>query len=318
MVAASGWRWLELSWQPPSDSKGSWIAADAISGMIASRRTRPHVPMQEFRSMLPQAVDFRAEADELHQLLVPLSDADWRRATLFKQWTVNDIVQHLHDGDLMAAASIAGPDGFARFRAERQALVDSGMTRVQAARERLGDLTGARLLRRWYTQMVELCDQLSAMAPETRLKWAGPDMGVRMFTTARQMETWAHGQAIYDLLGVARTATERLRNIAEIGVRTYGWTFANRQSAVPGPAPYVRLTAPSGTVWSWNDPTPDNAIEGEALAFCQVVTQTRNIVDTGLTVTGEPARIWMSLAQCFAGPPEDPPPPGTRVMMQPV
>jgi uncharacterized protein (TIGR03084 family) len=267
--------------------------------------------------MLPQAADFRAEADELHNLLGALSEADWGRATFFKQWTINDIVQHLHDGDLMAAASVAGPDNFAKFRAERQALLDRGMTRVQAAHDRLGHLTGHRLLERWHAQMTDLCNELSALPADTRLKWAGPDMGVRMFTTARQMETWAHGQAIYDLVGVARSPTDRLRNIAEIGVRTYGWTFANRGRPVPGPAPHVRLTAPSGAIWAWNDPGPENAVEGDALSFCQVVAQTRNIADTDLTVTGEPARIWMSLAQCFAGPPEDPPAPGTRFTMKP-
>ena len=262
--------------------------------------------------MLPQAADFRAEADELHALLTTLTEASWDRPTLFKQWTVNDIVQHLHDGDLMAAASIEGPEAFATFRAERQALMDAGLTRVQAARQRLGDLTGAALLARWRETMIGLCDALSAMPPDTRLKWAGPDMGVRMFTTARQMETWAHGQAIYDLMGVARAPTDRLRNVAEIGVRTYGWTFAIRKQPVPGPAPYVRLTGPAGDVWEWNDRTPQNAVVGDALDFCQVVTQTRNVADTGLTVTGEPARIWMSLAQCFAGPPESPPAAGAR------
>ena len=40
--------------------------------------------------MLPQAADFRAEADALHALLITLKDPDWDRATLFKQWTVND------------------------------------------------------------------------------------------------------------------------------------------------------------------------------------------------------------------------------------
>jgi uncharacterized protein (TIGR03084 family) len=264
--------------------------------------------------MLPQAAIFRSEADELHELLVTLRDADWARVTQFKRWTVNDIVQHLHDGDLMAAASVAGPEDFASFRAERQALVDSGMTRVQAARRRLGDLTGVALLQRWHAHMTELCAKLSALPSDTRLKWAGPDMGVRMFTTARQMETWAHGQAIYDLMGQTRVATDRLRDIAEIGVRTYGWTFANRGRSVPGPAPYVRLAAPSGGVWEWNDPALVNMIEGDALPFCQVVAQTRNIADTDLRVTGEPAQVWMSLAQCFAGPPNDPPPPGTRFM----
>ncbi len=267
--------------------------------------------------MLSQAVDFRAEADALHELLVTLKDADWERTTLFKRWTVNDIVQHLHDGDLMAAASIAGPEHFAAFRAERQTLVDGGLTRVQAARRRAGDLTGPRLLARWHACMVDLCEKLSAMPSDARLKWAGPDMGVRMFTTARQMETWAHGQAIYDLMGATRTPTDRLRNIAEIGVRTYGWTFANRRMPVPGPAPYVRLVGPTNDIWEWNDPAPENMIEGDSLAFCQVVTQTRNITDTALTVTGAPARAWMSMAQCFAGPPEDPPAAGLRTGTMP-
>jgi uncharacterized protein (TIGR03084 family) len=203
---------------------------------------------------------------------------------------------------------------FARTRAEAQVLRDQGMTRLEATRHRLGWLAGRGLLQRWHERMVELSTALAAMPTETRLKWVGPDMGVRMFTTARQMETWSHGQAIYDLMGKERQPTDRLRNIAEIGVRTYGWTFANRGLPTPGPAPYVRLTGPSGAVWHWNEPTADNAVEGSALDFCQVVTQVRNVADTGLAVTGAPAQRWMALAQCFAGPPENPPPPGTRFM----
>ncbi len=262
--------------------------------------------------MLPQAADFRAEADALHALLATLTEADWARPTLFKRWTTNDIVQHLHAGDLMAAASVAGENPFRQMRAEIQSVRDNGLTRVEETRQRLGNPTGERLLDMWYAAMADLCEKLSAMPPDTRLKWAGPDMGVRMFTTARQMETWAHGQAIYDLMGVPREATDRLRNIAEIGVRTYGWTFANRGREVPGPAPYVRLTAPSGANWEWNDPSTDNVVEGSALEFCQVATQTRNVADTAIVATGAPAKEWMRLAQCFAGPPEDPPAPGLR------
>jgi uncharacterized protein (TIGR03084 family) len=175
-------------------------------------------------------------------------------------------------------------------------------------------LTGQLLLERWYAQTADLCDKLSTLPPRARLTWYGPDMGVRMFTTARQMETWAHGQAIYDLMGMVREPTDRLRNIAEIGLRTYGWTFANRGIPMPGPTPYVRLVGPSGAIWEWNDPSPDNRVEGSALDFCQVVTQVRNVADTTLKVTSKAARGWMSLAQCFAGPPEDPPRPGTRFM----
>ena len=268
--------------------------------------------------MLPQIADFRAEAEALNALLLTLRDEDWDRPTGFKQWTANDIVLHLHDTDLMAAASLAGPDQFAAFRAELAALVDSGLTRMQVSRQRLGNPAGVALRDRWYAEMIRLCGALAALPPDARLKWAGPDMGLRMFATARQMETWAHGLALYDLLGVQRAGTDRLRNIAEIGVRTYGWTFANRGREVPGPAPYVRLTAPSGTVYEWNTPTPDNRVEGDILAFCQVVTQVRNIADTTLTVAGDPAAEWMRLAQCFAGKPEDPPAPGSRGIGTPV
>jgi uncharacterized protein (TIGR03084 family) len=267
--------------------------------------------------MVTEAADFQAEANELHTLLVTLGDADWQRPTLFKAWTVNDILQHLHDSDLMAAASVAGAEAFARLQAETKALRAGGMTRLQATRHRFGHLTGRQLLERWYAQVADLSEKLSALPTNTRLNWVGPAMGARMFTTARQMETWAHGQAIYDLMGAERQPTNRLRNIAEIGVRTYGWTFANRGISTPGPAPYVRLTGQHGAVWEWNDPSPSNAVEGNALDFCQVVTQVRNIADTTLNVTGEPARAWMSLAQCFAGPPEDPPPPGARFVAKP-
>lgn len=264
--------------------------------------------------MLSQALDFRAEADALHALLVTLDESDWPRATQFKVWTVNDVVQHLHAGDRLAGASIAGPEAFARMRAEIAALRDAGMSRLEETRHRFRHLTGRRLLAQWHETAAALADTLGALPPDRRLDWAGPAMGVRMFTTARQMETWAHGQAIYDLMGLSRAPTDRLRNIAEIGVRTYGWTFANRGETPPGPAPHVRLTAPSGGVWEWNADDPANRVCGSALEFCQVVTQVRNVADTSLRVSGEPAQAWMRIAQCFAGPPEEPPPAGTRFM----
>jgi uncharacterized protein (TIGR03084 family) len=77
--------------------------------------------------------------------------------------------------------------------------------------------------------------------------------------------------------------------------------------------PHLKLTAPSGDVWTYGEDSGENTITGLAVEFCQVVTQTRNIVDTSLAVSGPVARQWMTSAQCFAGPPETPPPPGTRV-----
>ena len=55
-----------------------------------------------------------------------------------------------------------------------------------------------------------------------------------------------------------------------------------------------------------------NYISGSAEEFCQVVTQVRNIKDVNLNVHGTDSNEWMSIAQCFAGPLEIPPAPGTR------
>lgn len=269
--------------------------------------------------MIPQVDDLRAEGAELHRLLTALDERDWTRATAFKGWTIDDIVRHLHIGDTMGLASATDPAAFAKLLADIQARRSEGLSRIEETHRRLDGLGGPRLLERWQTTLEQLCTVLAAKPADARLKWSGPDMGVRMFTTARQMETWAHGQAIYDLLGVDRPApSPRLRNIAEIGVRTFGWAYRNRGLPVPTIAPHVRLETPFGETWAWNDPAAGNSVSGDALAFCQVVTQTRHVADTGLSVTGEQARHWMSIAQCFAGPPENPPTPGTRRPNRPI
>ena len=59
------------------------------------------------------------------------------------------------------------------------------------------------------------------------------------------------------------TTTDRIKNIAVIGINTFGWTFTNRGLTVPADMPYVRLTAPSGEMWEWNQLTQENRIEGK-------------------------------------------------------
>jgi uncharacterized protein (TIGR03084 family) len=86
----------------------------------------------------------------------------------------------------------------------------------------------------------------------------------------------------------------------------------NRGLEVPGEPPYVRLIAPSGAIWDWNEPNDASQVSGDALDFCRVVTQGRNIADTALEVSGDAATQWMAIAQCFAGGASDPPKSGER------
>ncbi|HKA13515.1 MAG TPA: TIGR03084 family metal-binding protein [Myxococcota bacterium] len=262
--------------------------------------------------MLEEATDFRAEADELHAFLCTLDARDWSRPTTFQRWTPWDVVAHLHLYDQVSLASLAGEEVFSEQRKKLVGAIGRGVTNADLARDRFGALGPAELLASWIAGARGLAAELAGSDPKRRLPWFGPDMGVRMFTTARLMETWAHGQEVYDLVRAPRAHTDRLRHIAEIGVRTFAWTFVNRKLEVPGPPPYVRLIAPSGAIWEWNGPSETSAVRGTAVDFCRTVTQVRNVADTRLEVIGDVAQAWMVIAQCFAGGAVDPPKPGER------
>jgi uncharacterized protein (TIGR03084 family) len=259
-----------------------------------------------------QVADFLDESEALHALCAPLADADFERVTQFKDYTIGDVIGHLHHWNVAADLSLRDPPAFQAFFAEIARGIGQGRPLVAIAREWLADLRGRALLEAWRSFYRELAEHFAKADPRARVKWAGPDMSVRSSITARLMETWAHGQEVYDALGVERVNADRIKNIAQLGVNTFGWTFVNRRLEVPKDVPSVRLTAPSGALWEWNAPGGANRVEGDAVEFCQVVTQVRNVADTKLRVVGDTAARWMAIAQCFAGAAADPPPPGTR------
>lgn len=262
--------------------------------------------------MLQQALDFKAESDALFKLLSPLADADFERKTLFNDWSINDVLQHLHYFNYAADLSLHDEEGILKLIADLQAAYGRGETMVSYTNDQLDGVKGRALLALWHEYYTGMVDHFHAVDPKKRLKWAGPDMSVLSSITARLMETWSHAQEVYDLLGVVREEKDHIRNVVVMGNNTYGWTFKNRGEEVPEPRPFLKLTAPSGEIWEFNDPGTGESIEGLAAEFCQVVTQTRNIADTALVVTGDNATRWMAVAQCFAGPPRTPPAKGTR------
>ena len=260
-----------------------------------------------------QAHDFLEESEALNTILEPLSDAEFEHVTQFKDWTINDVLQHLHFFNDMAEKSAFAPEVFtSEYAAFSKARDAHGGSMVAATREVMNDPKGHALRKMWIETARTMTPHFASADPKARVKWAGPDMSARSSITARQMETWAHAQEVFDVLGLERTEADRIRNIAHLGVSTYGWTFVNRGEPVPEPVPYVRLTGPSGAIWEWGAPSDTERVEGSAVEFAQVAAQTRNVADTALHVTGPNATRWMPIAQCFAGPPNDPPAPGAR------
>ena len=258
---------------------------------------------------MEQAEDFRQETRALHGLVASLAPGTCDEPTQFKDWTITDVIRHLHFWNRMAHFQLSDPDALA---AHLKQMAKRAIPMRAYEAEQLGHLAPAELVAEWAAFAETAADLFAAADPRARLRWAGPDMSARSSITARLMETWAHGQEVYDHAGVVRKNHDRIRNIVTLGVNTFGWTYATRGETPPGPMPNLVLTAPSGGTWTHGEPSQTERIEGLAEEFCQVVTQTRNIADTSLKVTGPVATDWMSKAQCFAGAPNPPPAAGTR------
>jgi uncharacterized protein (TIGR03084 family) len=271
------------------------------------------VPLDVFS----QPREFLEESDALWSLLAPRPESDLALVTGFKAWTIEDVIAHLQLFNHAAERSLREPARLREFFAELRRSRDAGRTLREVTREQLAPLRGRALLEQWRSDCDAIARSFERADPRARVPWGGPEMSARSSISARLMETWAHGQAVYDRLGVERVDADRIHNIAVLGVNTFAWSFRNRGLHVPGPVPRVRLVAPSGARWEWNPQVESDLVEGSATQFCQVVAQTRACADTSLRIEGEVARRWMAIAQCFAGPPEDPPEPGTRQRARP-
>ena len=264
------------------------------------------------KKMLEQAIHFKEESDALYKLLINADKNSFKLKTQFKSWTINDVLYHLHVWNIAALLSLKNENEFKEFMQNFMEAVKSGNSAREYEKILSDNTEGLDLLNLWKETYEKISNEFAKSDPKKRVKWAGPDMSVRSSITARHMETWAHGQEIFDQLGFERIDTDRIKNIVVIGVNTFGWTYMNRNLSIPEKMPKLSLLSPSNELWEWNEDNEEDMISGSATEFSQVVTQVRNINDTSLKVSGKIANEWMSIAQCFAGPPENPPEKGTR------
>lgn len=267
--------------------------------------------MNEAAQGYTQPQEFLEESEALYGVVADLREADFERATRFKQWTINQILTHLHLWNRAAEQVLTDEDAVVRLMSDFIALGNPELLRDYEQRQ-LGGLRGTALRQAWRAQFINTACSFAAVDPKRRTPWYGPPLSARSNITARLMETWAHGQAVYDLLALERGDTDRIRSVALLGVNTFEWSFKVRGLTVPEVRPWVDLRLPSSASLTWGEPSAIEVIRGSATEFCQVVTQVRNAADTGLQVLGATATRWMSIAQAFAGVPHPPPAPGTR------
>ncbi|WP_433332820.1 TIGR03084 family metal-binding protein [Spirillospora sp. CA-294931] len=246
--------------------------------------------MPDLSSLL---ADLTAEGESLDALVAPLPADRWAVPTPAEGWTIAHQISHLAWTDDQAVMAAADPGAFT----SGQARVDVDEGAAEGTR-----VPPAALLARWRDGRRRMVEALAAVPPGTRLPWYGPPMSAASMATARIMETWAHGQDVADALGAEREPTDRLRNVAHIGVRTRDFAYRNNGLEPPAEEFLVVLTSPSGQEWSWGPAGAAQSVTGPALDFCLLATQRRHRSDLALTADGPDADRWLDLAQAFAGP----------------
>ncbi|WP_121011395.1 TIGR03084 family metal-binding protein [Saccharothrix australiensis] len=233
--------------------------------------------------------DLRAESAALDDLVAPLDD--WAVPTPAAGWTIAHQIGHLRWTDRVAVLAATEPAAFAALLATAPPdLVDRGAAEPVT-------------LGQWRAGRVALERALLAVPPGVKVPWFGPPMSPTSMVTARLMETWAHGQDVADALGVTRAPTARLKHVAHIAVRAFGYAFLVNGLAAPAEPVRVELTGPGGEPWAWGPVDAANRITGPALDFCLLATRRRHRDDLAVTAVGEVAEAWVPIAQAFAGPP---------------
>lgn len=246
--------------------------------------------------------DLTAEGDRLRATVAGLDETGWATDTPAAGWTVATQVAHLLWTDETATTAARAHLDQASWDAVVLAATADIDGFVDAGALELARLDPADLLARWDAARVTLAEALRALPEGQKMPWFGPPMSGASMVTARFMETWAHALDVHDALGVEVEQTDRIRHVAHIGVRTRGYSFANRGLDVPADDVRVRLTAPSGELWTWGADDAPESVTGSARDFCELVTQRVHRADTDLVAVGPGADAWLDIAQCFAGP----------------
>jgi uncharacterized protein (TIGR03084 family) len=244
--------------------------------------------------------DLSAESDDLDALVAPLPANRWADSTPAPGWTIAHQIGHLLWTDRVALTAVTDEAGFAEVLKAAQA-DPAGF--VDAGAEELAARAPAALLAEWRTTRGRLHEALLTVPDGRKLPWFGPPMSAASMATARLMETWAHGLDVADTLGVKRPATERLRSIAHIGVRTRDYAFVINNLPPPSEPFRVELRGPAGDTWSWGPPDAAQRVTGSAEDFCFLVTQRRPLSSLEVIAEGPDAERWLGIAQAFAGPP---------------
>ena len=239
----------------------------------------------------------------LDELVEAAGGDRWNTATPAEGWDIATQIAHLTWTDEVSVVAIDDADAFAGIvesaLANLAGFVDEGAAEIAA--------TGRdEVLSRWRMARARLGDALKAVDSGEQIPWFGPPMRSKSMTTARIMETWAHGTDVADALGIDLSAdpafVAALPHVATLGFKTRAFSYAMNSLDAPTSDIHVSLAASDG-VMEFGNAEVEQRVSGPLHDFCLLVTQRVHRADTDLVAKGEDAEKWLQIAQAFAGMP---------------
>ena len=128
---------------------------------------------------MEQAKDFFDESKDLYELLNAEGVACLSTTTLFKNWTIEDVIGHLYLFNVGAVETLKGGDHYENFYKPINDQLIKGKSLVQAQVPWLDGVTGQRLIDDWWKSVEDVFDGYRDADPKKRVKWAGPEMSAR-------------------------------------------------------------------------------------------------------------------------------------------
>src|SRR5437764_265410 len=180
--------------------------------------------------------DLVAEGEELDALVS--AQADWSKPTPAAGWTIAHQIAHLAAADANVLIAIRTPEAFAAVLKQGSQAADLDAA-AGAAKPR------SVLLEQWRTGRSEVAAALRDIPLGQGFPWYGSQLTAALMVLLRLMETWAHGQDVFDTLGVSHRPTGRLRHVASLGVVGRELSFYAAQLPVPAEPFRVELTVPA-------------------------------------------------------------------------
>ncbi len=244
--------------------------------------------------------DFAAEGADLDELVSRLEPDQWHAATPAPGWTIVHQIGHLESSNRLTALAVTDPTAFIARRDSMAADFDAN---IDATASAYLSQPPAALLADWRSARADMLAALASVPAGERVPWMVVPMSPAGLASTGLMELVGHGQDIRDAVGADWPATDRIRHLVWLGVRTRDFAFTNNGLTPPGAEFRVELTAPSGELWAFGPPDAVERVAGPAADFCLLVTRRRHRADLRLTADGADADRWLDIAQAYAGPP---------------